>query len=80
MVATGVVDILASIPFPVLFTLSLVPHPYLVLVFHQFLILRPYLEQIDSQTRMHGLSHHQAMATTSTVLASNIISQGVFPT
>ena len=92
MVATGVVAILAkcsktevtllggSIPFPVLFTPSLVPHPYLVLFFHQFLILSPYLEQIDSQARMHGLSHHQAMATTSKVLASNIISQWVFPT
>ena len=69
-----------SFPIPVLFTLSLVPHPYLVLFFHQFLILSPYLEQIDSQARMHGLSHHQAMATTSKVLASNIISQWVFPT
>ena len=92
MVATGVVAILAkcsktevtrlggSIPFPVLFTPSLVPHPYLVLVFRQFLILSPYLGQIDSQACMHGLSHHQAMATTSKVLAPNIISQWVFPT
>ena len=110
MVATGAIAILAkcsktevtllggSIPIPVLFTLSLVPLPYLVLFFHQFMILSPYLEQIDSQARTHGLSlspyleqmdsqarthglsRHQAMATTSKVLASNIISQWVFPT
>ena len=66
-----------SIPFPVILTLSQVPHPYLVLYFHQFLIPILYL---DSQVCMHGLSHHQAMLTTSKVLASNTISQWVFPT